>query len=71
MFDSKYLPSGRQPMVRQLDKPCLEGICGGPNFLTWFGEHVNPNFTSDLFVICIMFNHLTYLIGSQCVTPSF
>jgi hypothetical protein len=67
MFDSKYLPSGWQPMVRQLDKLCQEGICGGPNFLTWFREHVNHYFISDLSVICIMLNHLTHLIGSQCV----
>jgi hypothetical protein len=67
MFDSKYLPSGRQPMARQLDKLCREGIRGGPNFLTWFREHVNPYLIYDLFVICIMFNHRTYLIGSQCV----
>jgi hypothetical protein len=67
MFDSKYLPSSRQPTTRQLDKPRREGICGGPNFLTWFREHVNAYLTFDLFVICIMFNHLTYLIDSQCV----
>jgi hypothetical protein len=67
MFDSKYLSSGRQPMVRQLDKLCGEEIRGGANFLTWFREHVNPYLTSDLSMICIMFNHLTYLIGSQCV----
>jgi hypothetical protein len=67
MFDSKYFPSGWQPMARQLDKLCQEGIRGGPNFLTWFREQVNPDLTSDLSVICIMFNHLTYLIGSQCV----
>jgi hypothetical protein len=54
-------------MAWQLDKLCREGIRGGPNFLTWFREHVNPYLTFDLFVICIMFNHLTYLIGSQCV----
>jgi hypothetical protein len=56
--------------VRQLDKLRREGICGGPNFLTWFREHVNPYLTSDLSVICIMFNHLTYLIGSQYVLAS-
>jgi hypothetical protein len=67
MFDLKYLSSGRQPMVRQLDNLRREGIRGGPNFLTWFREHVNPDLTSDLSVICIMFNHLTYLIDSQCV----
>jgi hypothetical protein len=64
MFDSKYLPSGQQPMVRQLDKLRQEGIRGEPNFLTWFREHVIPYLTSDLSVIYIMFNHLTYLIGS-------
>jgi hypothetical protein len=65
MFDSKYLPSGQQLTVRQLDKVCREGIHGGPNFLTWFREHVNPNLNSDLSVICIMFNHLTtYLVHS-------
>jgi hypothetical protein len=67
MFDLKYVPFGRQPTVRQLDKLRREGICGGPNFLTWFREHVNPYLTSDISVICNMFNHLTYLIGSQCV----
>jgi hypothetical protein len=67
MFDLKYLPSGRQPTTRHLDKLHQEGIRGGPNFLTWFREHVNPYLTSDLSVICIMFNHLTYLIRSQCV----
>jgi hypothetical protein len=70
MFDSKYLPSSRQPTARQLDKLRREGICGWPNFLTWFREHINPYLTSDLSVICIMFNHLTYLIGSQCVLAS-
>jgi hypothetical protein len=70
MFDSKYLPSGRQPMTKQLDKLHREGIHGGPNFLTWFKEHVNPHLTSDLSVTCIMFNHLTYLITSQCVLVS-
>jgi hypothetical protein len=64
MFDSKYLSSGRQPTVRQLDKLHQEGIRGGSNFLTWFKEHINPYLTSDLSVICILFNHLTYLIGS-------
>jgi hypothetical protein len=67
MFDSKYLPSGQQPTARQLDKLRREGIHGGRNFLTWFREHVNPDLTSDLSMTCIMFNHLTYLIGSQCV----
>jgi hypothetical protein len=67
MFDSTYLPSGQQPTMRQLDKLRREGIHGGPNFLTWFREHVNPDLTYNLSVICIMFNHLTYLIGSQCV----
>jgi hypothetical protein len=70
MFDSKYLPSGRQPTARQLDKLRREGIYGGSNFLTWFREHVNLELTSDLSVVCIMFNHLTYLIGSQCVLVS-
>jgi hypothetical protein len=65
MFDLKYLPFGRQPMVKQLDK--LEGIHGGTNFLTWFKEHVNPHFTFDLSVTYIMLNHLTYLIGLLCV----
>jgi hypothetical protein len=67
MFDTKYLPSARQPTARQLDKLRREGIRGGPSFLTSFREHVNPDLTSNLSVICIMFNHLTYLIGSQCV----
>jgi hypothetical protein len=54
--------------VKQLDKLRREGIHGGPNFLTWFREHVNnPHLTSSLSVTCIVFNHLTYLIGSQCV----
>jgi hypothetical protein len=66
MFDLKYLP-GWQPTVKQLDKLHREGIHGGPNFLTWFREHVNPHLASGLSVTCIMFNHLTYLIGSQCV----
>jgi hypothetical protein len=52
-----------QLTVRQLDKLCREGIHGGPNFLTWFIEHVNPELSSDLSVTCIMFNHLTDLIG--------
>jgi hypothetical protein len=65
MFDSKYLPSGRQPTVKQLDKLRCEEIYGGHNFLTWFREHVNPHLTFlAFFVTCIMFNHLTYLIGS-------
>jgi hypothetical protein len=63
MFDLKYLSSGRQPTTRQLDKLCWEGIHGSPNFLTWFREHVNPKLSSDLSVACIMFNHLTNLIG--------
>jgi hypothetical protein len=67
MFDSKYLPSHQQPTARQLDKLCQEGIREGPNFLTWFRAHVNPYLTYDLSMICIMFNHLTYLINSQCV----
>jgi hypothetical protein len=62
--DSKYLPFGRQPTVKQLDKLREERIHGGPNFLTWFKEHVNPHLTSILSVTCIMFNHLTYLISS-------
>jgi hypothetical protein len=61
------LPSGRQPTARQLEKLRGERICGGPNFLTWFREHVNPYLTSDLSMICIMFTHLTCIIGSQCV----
>jgi hypothetical protein len=63
MFDLKYLSSGRQPTARQLDKLCREGIHGGHNFLTWFREHVNPELSSDLSVTCIIFNHLTDLIG--------
>jgi hypothetical protein len=63
MFDSKYLSSGRQPTARQLDKLHREGIHRGPNFLTWFREHVNPELFFDVSVICIMFNHLTDLIG--------
>jgi hypothetical protein len=50
MFDSKYLPSGRQLMVKQLDKLYQEGIHGGPNFLTWFKEHVNSHLTSLTFL---------------------
>jgi hypothetical protein len=67
MFDSKYLTSDRQPTMKQLDKPRREGIHGVPNFLTWFREHVNPHLISYLSLICIIFNHLTYLISSQCV----
>jgi hypothetical protein len=67
MFDSKYLTSGRQPTAKQLHKLRREGIHGGPNFLTWLREHVNPHLNSYLPITCIMFNHLTYLIGSQCV----
>jgi hypothetical protein len=50
--------------MKQLDILCQEGIHVGPNFLSWFKEHVNPHLTSDLSVTCIMFNHLTYLISS-------
>jgi hypothetical protein len=64
MFDLKYLPYGWQPTVKQLDKLHREGIHGGPNFLTWLREHVNPHLTSALSLTCIMLNHLTYLIGS-------
>jgi hypothetical protein len=67
MFNSKYLTSSQQPMVKELDKLHQEGIHGGPNFLTWFREHVNPHLTSYISMTCIMFNHLTYLIGLQCV----
>jgi hypothetical protein len=67
MFNLKYLTSGRQPMTKQLDKLHREGIHEGPNFLTWAREHVNPHLTSYFYVTCIMFNHLTYLIGSECV----
>jgi hypothetical protein len=63
MFDLIYLPSDRQPTTRQLDKLGREGIHGGSNFLIWFREHVNPEFSYDLSVTCIMFNHLTDLIG--------
>jgi hypothetical protein len=63
MLDLKYLSSSWQPTTRQLDKLHQEGIHGGPNFLTWFREHVNHEFSSDLSVTCIMFNHLTDLIG--------
>jgi hypothetical protein len=62
MFDSIYLPSGRQLTVRQLDKLHREGIYGGPNFLTWFREHVNLELSYDLSVTCIIFNYLTDLI---------
>jgi hypothetical protein len=41
MLDLRYLTSGRQTMVKQLDKLHQEGVNGGPNFLTWFREHVN------------------------------
>jgi hypothetical protein len=67
MFDSKYLPSTRQPTTKQLDKLRRKGIHGGPNFLTLFREHVNTHLTSALSLTCIMLNHLTYLIGWQCV----
>jgi hypothetical protein len=70
MFDSKYLTSHQQPTTKQLDKLRQEGIHEGHNFLTWFREHVNFHLTSYLSVICIMFNHLTYLIGSQCMLAS-
>jgi hypothetical protein len=67
MFDSKYLTSDQQPMMKQLDKLCREGIHEESNFLTWLREHVNPHLTSYLSVTCIMFNHLIYPIGSQCM----
>jgi hypothetical protein len=67
MLDSKYLTFGWQPTTKQLDKLRWEGIHGRPNFLTWFKEHVNPDLTSSLYVTCNMFNHLTYVIGLQCV----
>jgi hypothetical protein len=67
MFDSKYLTSGRQRTVKQLDELHQDEIYGGPSFLTWFWEHVNLELTSYLSVECIMLNHLTYLIGSQCM----
>jgi hypothetical protein len=70
MFNSKYLTSSQQPTAKQLDKLHREGIHGGPNFLTWFKEHVNSHLTSYLSMTCIMFNHLTYLISSQCVLTS-
>jgi hypothetical protein len=63
MFDLKYLSSYREPIAKQLDKLCRKGIHGGPNFLTWFREHVNPELSYDLSMTCIMFNHLTGLIG--------
>jgi hypothetical protein len=66
MFDLKYLTSGQQPTVKQLDKLRWEGIHGGPKFLTWFREHVNAHLTSYLYKSSIMFNHLTYIISSQC-----
>jgi hypothetical protein len=50
MLDLKYLPSGWQPMMKQLDKLRREGIHGGPNFLSWFREHVNPKLTSLAFL---------------------
>jgi hypothetical protein len=53
--------------MKQFDKLRRDGIHGGPNFLTWFREHVNSYLTSYLSVRCIMFNHLFYLISSQCV----
>jgi hypothetical protein len=67
MFNSKYLTSNRQQTVKQLDKLHPKGIHGGIKFLTWFKEHVNSHLTSGLSVTCIMFNHLPYLIGLQCV----
>jgi hypothetical protein len=54
-------------MAKKLDKLRQKGIHGWTNFLTWFREHVNPHLTSYLSMTCIMFNHLTYLIDSQCV----
>jgi hypothetical protein len=63
MLDSKYLSSSRQPTARQLNKLRQEGIHGGPNFLTWFREHVNHELSSDLSVTCIIFNHLTDVTG--------
>jgi hypothetical protein len=44
-------------MVKQLDKLRWEGIHGGPNFLTWFKEYVNPHLTSLAFlchVLCLI-----------------
>jgi hypothetical protein len=67
MFNLKYLTSGRQQTMKQLDKLHREGIHGRPNFFPWFKEHVNPHLISGLSMTCIMFNHLTYLIGSQYV----
>jgi hypothetical protein len=49
MLDLRYLTSGRQTMVKQLDKLHQEGINGGPNFLTWFREHVNTALLYILF----------------------
>jgi hypothetical protein len=68
MFDLKYLPSSRQPMTKQLDKQHREGIHGGPNFLTRFRNTCKSSIeSSGLSMTCIMFNHLTYLIGSSCM----
>jgi hypothetical protein len=71
MFDSRYLTSHRQQMMKQLDKLRLKRINGGPNFPTWFKEHVNPDIYIYIYIyilFCsIIFNRLTNLVGSQCV----
>jgi hypothetical protein len=65
MFDLRYLTSHRQPMMKQLDKLHREGLNGGPNFLTWFREHVNPNlFLIYILFYNIIFTQLTKLVGS-------
>jgi hypothetical protein len=53
MFNFKYLTSRRQPTMKQLDKLRQEGINGGPNFLTWFREHVNSDL-SDIYYSALL-----------------
>jgi hypothetical protein len=67
IFDLRYLTSHRQPTTKQSDKLYQKGINGGPNFLTWFREHVNPDLFIYILFCSIIFNHLTNLVGLQCV----
>jgi hypothetical protein len=53
MFNFKYLTSRHQPTMKQLDKLRQEGINGGPNFLTWFREHVNSDL-SDIYYSAVL-----------------
>jgi hypothetical protein len=55
MFDSRYLTSHRQPTMKQLDKLRREGINGGPHFLSWFRERVNPD---HLYIYIILLYYL-------------